>query len=75
MPSLLSLSPFGVIDAAIAAVVTVVTLVDVVLVAPATVALAIARGGIDKKNCGLEKKAKKVPCFFSKYVFGDQNKS
>ena len=72
---MLSLSPFGVIDAAVTAVVTVVTLIDVVLVASATVALAIARGGIDKKNCGLEKKAKKVPCFFSKYVFGDQNKS
>jgi hypothetical protein len=65
MPSLLSLSPFGVIVAAVAAVIAVVTIVAIVLIAPATVALA--RGGIHKKISGLDKKAKKVPrVFFSK---------
>ena len=40
MPSLLSLSPFSIIVAAVATVAVVVIIVDVVLVAPATIALA-----------------------------------
>jgi len=40
MPSSLSLSSFGVIVAAVAAVAIVVIFIDVVLVAPATIALA-----------------------------------